>query len=282
MQPNRVVATAMFRVSRVPPTMLGDWPRQHDVAEFEVVKKSQIAALRSYFVLQSAIRKPGIASLPTFAGRNDPVEWLQDNLLVEFPEDGEYLSISLEGVEDDSADLIRIVDAVAKAYSDEVLFVEKQKQLGERDLLASTLEDVNSELQKKMDEFIDIAREADRSEGESGDAMQELIMKRLDRVDSELMRLEEEQLRAETSGEAGNPKFYEERIAQLRKRQEELEARIRTRSEKSVELTVRTDEIARLRRIADELASKRERLEIESNAPPRITQVQSAVVSPAD
>ena len=63
------------------------------------------------------------------AGETDPVEWLQENLAVDFPQNGEILSISLSG-DELSEDLVRLVDAVAKAYKDEVIGAERQRRLG--------------------------------------------------------------------------------------------------------------------------------------------------------
>ena len=91
-------------------------------------------------MLQTAVRDPDIASLSILADVPDPVEWLQDNLDVEFPQQGEILSISLT---DDAPaeDLVALVNAVAKAYEDEVVFVDQQRRLGTRDLLAKSLEE---------------------------------------------------------------------------------------------------------------------------------------------
>ena len=93
---NRVTATAMFHVRAVNPAILADEAsRRRDERNYHIIKKSQAAALSSFFVLTAALRNPGIAALPTFASVEDPVEWLEENLEVEYPKDGEYLAISL-------------------------------------------------------------------------------------------------------------------------------------------------------------------------------------------
>jgi hypothetical protein len=281
-QPNRVVATALFRVSSDAPTLLGGESARPDQQNFEILKKTQLALLKSHVVLNSAVRKPGIASLSIFAGEGDPVDWLQENIIVEFPQDAEILSISIRGVSENATDLTRIVDAVAKAYIDEVIYKDRAMKLSQRDLLARSLENLNKEISDKWEVYLDIARESGRGDGDSGDSFGALLMKRLDRVESELMRLEDEQLRLESGGEPENSEFYEKRIAQLRERQAELEQTITKRGEKSVELTTRKDELDRLLRVADEMASRLEKLEIESQAPLRIEQVQQAVVSQTD
>ena len=122
--PKRVVATALFEVSSSERKLMGDQP--YDEREFEIVKKTQLAKLNSYYVLQAAVRNPGVAALPVFQNQPDPVVWLQENLEVDFPEDGEILAIRLRGPEARSNDLVLIVDAVAKAYVDEVIFADRK------------------------------------------------------------------------------------------------------------------------------------------------------------
>ena len=279
-RPTMVVATALFQVDSATPTLLGDetmLPR--DEHNFEIVKKSQLALLRSHYVLSAALRKPGTASLAFFQGRADPVQWLHDHLLAEFPQNGEILAISLRGPHEHADDLVQIVDAVAKAYRDEVIYEERVGRLAGRDLLARSLQSLDDEIARKHEHYLDIAREADRLESGSGQVLQELDLKRLDRIETELMRLEYEQLQAENSGGSENAKAIEKRIEQLRQRQAELEKNITSRAVTSVELTRRQRELDQLQRIADEMSLKLERMDIEANAPERIRQIQQAVVA---
>jgi hypothetical protein len=246
-------------------------------AEFEILKKSQVAALKSFFVLTSAVRKPGIASLAILAPHEEPVEWLVESVQAGFPEDGEYFAIELEGTEEQSEDLQLLVDAIAKAYSDEVVYKHRQFELSNRDLLASTLEKLDQEIRKKSEVLSDIAREMNQAGSLADGAMQEVLLRRLDRVEAEILRLEDEQMR-KGAGDEANPEFYEKRLAQLRDRQSEVEDAI-VRGQ-SPDLIARQKEIRQLQQLADEMRAKVERLEIDANAPPRISQVQPAVVTP--
>jgi hypothetical protein len=108
-----------------------------DEHEYEVIKRTHLAAIGSYFVLESALRKPGIASLPIFATAKDPVEWLQEHIEAEYPQNGELLYIMLRGKESQGNDLVTIANAVAEAYKDEVIYKTTQHQLGVRDLAAN-------------------------------------------------------------------------------------------------------------------------------------------------
>jgi len=149
-------------------------------------------------------------------------------------------------------------------------------------LLARSLESLKKEIERNFEEYLDIAREAGHVESGSGQVMQELDMKRLDRVETELMRLESELVQVEAGDGSENGTAIETRIGQLRERQAELEKKLTSRAERSVELTTRQQDLERLRRIADRMSIKLEMLDIEANAPERIRQIQPAVVGPAN
>jgi hypothetical protein len=159
--PTRVSATALFQVSRVRPSILKDEERQRrDIENFPIVQRTQLAYLSSHYVLQAVVRNPGIAALSILQPAEDPVKWLQENLKVEFLKEGEILSISLEGPEEQSEELKLIVDAVAKAYTDEVLYKIAQENL--------VVQDVKVKIASKLAEQIDRKlRESEASDATS-------------------------------------------------------------------------------------------------------------------
>ena len=101
----------------------------------------------------------------------------------------------------------------------------RQQQLANRDLLARSLENLNEEIKRKTQELFDIARERGQAVG-TGPIMQELELKRLDRIESEILRLESEAA-GSAKNETDRRKSLEDRITELHKRQAELEARIK-------------------------------------------------------
>ena len=157
--PESSSATALFQVANEEESLIfNTMPKT--LASFDVLKKTQLALLKSNFVLTAAIRPADISSLSVLAGEKDQVEWLQDNLVVDFPQNGEILSISLSDDNEYSDDLKHLVNAVAKAYNEEVIEKERTRRLTNRDLLARNLEDLNVKIKRKMEEFLDIARES--------------------------------------------------------------------------------------------------------------------------
>jgi hypothetical protein len=277
--PKKSVATALFRVARERPSIIkDDFAERYDEREYEVFKRSQLAMIRSYFILQAALRKPGISSLSTFAGDVEPEEWLVENLEVEYPQDGEYLAISLKGSAPQMDDFTHIVDAVAQAYMDEMVYKERARWQGSRDLLRRSLEDIESKIQDKSSVMLAIARDSGRHDEATSAALRQLNLDRLGRVELELMRLENKLLELEGGGDEASSKSYEARITLLRERQADLEKELVQVSEPSVELNAMKSEIDLLQKTASAIAAKLQRLEIDQQAPHRIELVQKAIV----
>jgi len=244
--------------------------------------------LHSYFILQAALHDPEIAGLPLVRAQQDPVQWLIDHLDTGFFPNSEIMSIRMTGRPDEMEQLRKIVDAVVDAYLKEVVFAEDQRKDAARDSLARSLNKLNHELSAKMEEYNALSNELGTADqvGGNGQVRQQLDIKRLERIETELMRLEEQQLRAElradldqesTPEQAVERKFYETRIPQLSKRQAELEERILQRGERSVDLELRAAELQQLQVIVRELSIKLESLDVEAAAAPRIRVIQKAM-----
>jgi succinoglycan biosynthesis transport protein ExoP len=276
--PKTVTATALFEVRQGEETLTG-YPRvqMHSEGEFEILKKTQIALLKSKFLLTSALRDPGVASLSVFAGVRNPEEWLQDHVNVSFPENGEVLAISLSGPESQAHDLSVIVDAVAGAYNKEVIGKEKSRRLNVRDMMERTLQNLNGDIKRKLEDYLDIAKGMDKPTGEK-DFRTQLDLKRMDRIDEELAQLDRDKLKMEISSNSKDSKFVDARIEQLKKRQNELEKTIQKRHERSVDLETRGEELKQLQLIANEMNVNLEKLDIDNQLPAQIHQVQSAVI----
>jgi len=281
-KPNRVAARALFQVDSVGHSITGDRPNgpNNNLQYLDIFRKTHLALIKSYFVLEQAVRDPHIHQLSLFSGVADPVEWLQTNLEVSFLESSEILEIKLHGTEAQGPELVQIVNAIAETYTGEVNSNLKQQQLDQRDLMARSLDKLNDEIKRKHEQYLDIARATDSSEGKSG-FQRQLDTKRLDRIDEELSQLERDQLRIETGGDAKDSKFIEKRIEQLQQRQEGLQKRIVAGDEKSVDLISRKNELVQLQGIANDLSVKLEKMNIDLAMPYRIRQIETATIRPS-
>jgi polysaccharide biosynthesis transport protein len=169
-QPKRAVATSLFLVSRSPSRILDEATSPAgDEREFATIKNTQLALLRSYYVLSTAIRKPGVAALPILSGKPDPVAWLQERLEVEFPHGSEILSISLRAPEQYANDLVLLVDAVATAYEEEVVYESEQRRRVTREVKAATLKKLEQEISGKIQDQHDLDVESKGSQKDTVD-----------------------------------------------------------------------------------------------------------------
>jgi len=146
-------------------------------------------------------------------------------------------------------------------------------------MVAKSLENLNSELKRKAEDYLDVAKGMSRSDANNGDPFTAINTKRLDRIDSEIMRIEGEQLKNETAGEKKDAEYLTKRLDQLRKQKAELEKTIRANTERSVELETRAEEIKQLQSFSNDMSLKLEALDIDLETPPQIRQIQQAVIT---
>ena len=59
--PESSSAVALFQVESKEPTLI-DFTHAGDMRDFDVLQKTQLALLKSHYVLQTALRPPGISS----------------------------------------------------------------------------------------------------------------------------------------------------------------------------------------------------------------------------
>ena len=281
-KPETASATALFEVRAESPSIFGNPPAQFgDEGNNEIFRKTQVALLKSKYLLTSALRDPNIGGSSLFAGVADHEAWLQDHLEVGYPQDGQILEIKLRGPKSQANELTLMVDAIAQTFKNEVLGAEKSRHLSQRDMLERSRQNLNGEIKRKYEDYLDIAKGMGKPDGED-DFQRQLDLKRMERIDDELAQLERDKLKMEISGDSKESKFVDTRIEQLRKRQSELEKAVQKRYEKSVDLETRGEELKQLQQIATEMNVKLEKMDIDSQSPGRIRQVQAAVIDRGD
>lgn len=176
--PETSLATALFNVSSEKQTMLGD-ARISPTKEFEILQRTQLAYLKSYFVIQAALRGPGMEALGILAGEPDKVQWLIDEIVPTFQQNSEILSITLSGESQESEDLRKLIDAVSDAYLKEVVFEEDQRRLVVRDALSRSYTSLSSEIHNKLEAQNLLAEELDYVDSRQRDPESELLMREL-------------------------------------------------------------------------------------------------------
>jgi hypothetical protein len=276
--------TALFHVSSENRGLL---TKEDRGPNWEIFSRTQLAYLHSYFVLQSALRDPSVSQLPLIKDQPNPVAWLNSQLDVGFYADSEAMYIKMRGSAADKEQLRAIVNAVCDAYLKETVFEEEQRQLVVRDALQRSFTNLGDEIRNKTDSLNALARDLGAAETDGkARVMQDLDLKRIERIETELLRLEDEQLAAKVYAEQKDvtlsPKeraqlvFFDKRIEELSKRQTEFEERIVARNQSSVELELGARELKLLQSIAADMSRRLEEMDVESIAPKRIRLIQKA------
>ncbi len=152
--PRGYEAVAWLRVS-AKAGMLGGAGR--DGGEYEAYRKTQVALIKSPFVLTSALRRPGIADLATLREeREDPVGWLTRSVQVTAPMESEVVQVRLRG--EHAADIAKIVNAVTSAYLEDIVNKERAENLGRRDALEKKYKENMAEMREMRETFNTLAR----------------------------------------------------------------------------------------------------------------------------
>jgi capsular exopolysaccharide synthesis family protein len=128
-----------------------------DNAEYESYRKTQVQLIKGPLVLNSALRRPGIAELKTLQEeKQDQVGWLGRNIQVSAPMESEVLQIRLRG--ENAGDVTQIVNAVTQAYLADVVNKEKADRLERRDTIELQYKKNMAEVRRRRDEYNNLAR----------------------------------------------------------------------------------------------------------------------------
>ena len=129
--------------------------QKRPVNQLEIERQAAMhpALMKSPLVLEAALIRDDIAQLDAVQyHKGEEVLWLLDELKVNFATDSPILEVAYEG-EEDPEDMVKIVNAVVKSYRDNVLFRDRLTQTATQEDLASVLDSVRAELQKKLEDL---------------------------------------------------------------------------------------------------------------------------------
>jgi capsular exopolysaccharide synthesis family protein len=131
--------------------------RGRDSAEYESYKKTQLQLMKSPYVLQAALRKPGIEGLETLreAGA-DPIGWLSRGLMVTASPESEVVQVRLRGK--NAQDVAKILNAVTNSFLEDVVNKERTERLGRRDALEKKFKENMAELRSRRETLNNLAR----------------------------------------------------------------------------------------------------------------------------
>lgn len=133
----KYLAQTLLHVEASPPSIV--YQRGESKTDFQSYQRTQVALVKSRFVLNAALRDPEVVSLSLVRDPIDPIGWVQRELVVDFSIAPEILRVALTG--DQPEEMKVLVAKITKAYLDEIVKredskkrdrVEKLKEIHER------------------------------------------------------------------------------------------------------------------------------------------------------
>ena len=144
------------------------------------------------------------------------------------------------------------------------VYLERQQFIRRRAVLALRVQNLKAEVIRKWEDYVDISRGMGNVADGGQKDLQQFDLKRLDRIDEELMRLEGELSELQAKKAITETDYHLQRIAQLIKQQEVLKKSIEGRGRQSTDLEPRRAELERIQRMIDKYSEELDRLNIEA------------------
>lgn len=155
--------------------------------DFNTYRQRQIGHITSQFVLNAALRKPGVGDSPTLREQPYPLDWLESALEVGPHRSPEFLKIALTGTR--PADLAAIVNAVKDAYLEEVVHAERNARLSKLSNLERIFEETDEKVRMKQSRVEKLARQLGSSDSKALSIRQQMSLEYFGQLQREYSRV---------------------------------------------------------------------------------------------
>lgn len=142
---------------------------------FEVFQQTQLALLKSPFVLKAALARKDISQLEAVVKQEPSAElWLSQALKISFIGRGEILEIRYSG-DENPEEMKKIINAVIDSYKKEVLYTELARSSETRDSLSEMHKKIAAELEEKLGRYQKIAESLDGGDSPMAATMRQML-----------------------------------------------------------------------------------------------------------
>ncbi len=156
----RYTAFAQLHIASVQPGLLA-----HNAEEnrnFAVYQKTQATKLKNRTILVNALAEDKVKRLPLVRQQADMLTFLEEEMRVEFQEGNEIMTVLLSGTAPD--DLVTLVDAVTKAYENQVVTADHAQRSERAQKLEETYNKKDDELRKDREKLGKLAEKLETSD----------------------------------------------------------------------------------------------------------------------
>jgi capsular exopolysaccharide synthesis family protein len=217
--PARLVATTVFQISSLPPSVLT--PSDESKVDFATYRQSQATLFKHRNVINAVIANPEIRNLPAVRGQSDPAAWLEKQIQVDFKMGPEFMRVTLEG--HDADELQQLLDALTQAYQKQVVNKDRDRRQKRLDQLTEIHTIFEEKLRKYRQAVTQLAEQAGSCDPQVLSIKQKfkqeqvaLAQKELLQVRSDLRKLLlEDAVRSSAESATGTAAVPEDLIADL-------------------------------------------------------------------
>lgn len=194
--PAEYESSALLKVHQFDRSLVFD---KQDATELINYQKSQINFIRSRPVLTSAVKVSGVRECRLLADMKHPVEWLEEELVVEGDFSDEFIRITLAG--EIPEDLALIVNAVKDVYLDEAVFNARKEQIDKLKVLKNTFKQRDDTVRRNQERIAKLAEQLGTGDPKIAVVSMGLLQEKMQLLQAERRKLnsdirEEEALRA--------------------------------------------------------------------------------------
>jgi capsular exopolysaccharide synthesis family protein len=164
-------------------------------SDFHIYQRTQMALLKSRYILSAVLRDPRVARLLTVRAQDDPVEWLEKAIKVEYPANSEILELSLSG--DRPEDLEVLLNMITEKYKELVVEAEQKARIDRHNSLRELWHKYQDRLRDRRNEMRKLVEKAGSDDKGTLVLKQQLALEAISVAQQSLMGLRPQILRAE-------------------------------------------------------------------------------------
>jgi polysaccharide biosynthesis transport protein len=262
---------------------------------------TQLALVKSQLVLNAALLDRDVSRFHMIREQIDPIAWLQENVKADFVVGSEVMEISLTG--DDPVEIAGVVNAIKKAYMDEIVNADTKRRADRHTKLKSISDNYADILRERRERLYRLREQRGAKDPDfRAIVIQETLSSRYTSLRAQRVQLAMEQAKAEAllarrKQSAGSKSEQlrkeigelEDKLAVLTAHQKVVETELeqvmresRKFAAQSADVLQLEDEIAQFEQMSRQVASEVEALNVELQAPPRVRTVEDAVPPAAE
>ena len=196
--PAHYTAFALLKIAAREPRLV--FQTAENTSDFATYHKTQIALIKSRFVLNAALRRPGIAELTSVQEKQYPLQWLQAQLEVDSHQSPEILRIGMRG--DRPEELAALVNAVKDAYLEEVVNAERRQRISRLNDLERIFEETEAKVRARDERVSKLAKQLGSGDSKALTIKQQMALEYFAELRREHARVRFQLMRTQVGGEA--------------------------------------------------------------------------------